>query len=433
MRCGTVARGAALAVVMAAGAAASGAAFTAGNIVVLTAGDGSATLSSAATPIFLNEFTPSGTLVQTIPMPTAAGGSMRAFAQSGSATSEGALSRSADGHYLILVGYDATPGITSIASTSPAAINRVIARVAVDGSVDTSTAISDAFGSNNIRGGASIDGTGFWVSGPGSASVAGVRYVTLGVSGGTSVAISAVGAGLAANTRNIAIFSNQLYVSGSTTSGPLIGVGTVGTPPPPTTGPATITELSGMATASGPSNYGFWFSDANTLYVTDDRASASGGGIQKWTFDSGSSLWTLQYTLNGGLTTGARAVTGQVSAGVVTLYTNAGVGTAASGNTIYTVTDTGAASAYNQIVGPTANMWYRGIEFAPANSSPPPCYANCDESTNTPLLNVADFTCFLQKFSLGNAYANCDGSTSVPTLNVADFTCFLQKFAQGCP
>jgi hypothetical protein len=61
------------------------------------------------------------------------------------------------------------------------------------------------------------------------------------------------------------------------------------------------------------------------------------------------------------------------------------------------------------------------------------CYANCDHSTSTPLLNVADFTCFLQKFAQGNAYANCDGSTSQPVLNVADFTCFIQKFAQGCP
>jgi hypothetical protein len=62
-----------------------------------------------------------------------------------------------------------------------------------------------------------------------------------------------------------------------------------------------------------------------------------------------------------------------------------------------------------------------------------PCYANCDGSTSVPVLNVADFTCFLQKFALGDPYANCDGSTGVPALNVADFTCFLQKFALGCP
>jgi hypothetical protein len=60
------------------------------------------------------------------------------------------------------------------------------------------------------------------------------------------------------------------------------------------------------------------------------------------------------------------------------------------------------------------------------------CYANCDQSTGVPFLNVADFTCFLQKFAQGNAYANCDNSTSNPVLNVGDFTCFLQKFALGC-
>jgi len=63
---------------------------------------------------------------------------------------------------------------------------------------------------------------------------------------------------------------------------------------------------------------------------------------------------------------------------------------------------------------------------------PPPCFANCDASTALPFLNVADFTCFLQKFAAADVYANCDGSTIAPVLNVADFTCFLQKFAAGC-
>jgi hypothetical protein len=63
----------------------------------------------------------------------------------------------------------------------------------------------------------------------------------------------------------------------------------------------------------------------------------------------------------------------------------------------------------------------------------PSCYGNCDGSTTAPVLNVADFTCFLQRFAAGESYANCDESTTVPTLNVADFTCFLQRFAAGCP
>jgi uncharacterized membrane protein len=61
------------------------------------------------------------------------------------------------------------------------------------------------------------------------------------------------------------------------------------------------------------------------------------------------------------------------------------------------------------------------------------CYANCDGSTAPPALNVADFTCFLQRFAAGEPYANCDNSSAPPVLNVADFTCFLQQFAAGCP
>jgi hypothetical protein len=61
------------------------------------------------------------------------------------------------------------------------------------------------------------------------------------------------------------------------------------------------------------------------------------------------------------------------------------------------------------------------------------CYANCDRSVTEPILNVGDFTCFLQHYAAGDCYANCDGSTASPVLNVGDFTCFLQRFAAGCP
>jgi hypothetical protein len=61
------------------------------------------------------------------------------------------------------------------------------------------------------------------------------------------------------------------------------------------------------------------------------------------------------------------------------------------------------------------------------------CYANCDNSTVAPVLNVLDFSCFLNKFAAGDPYANCDGSTTAPVLNVLDFACFLNKFAAGCP
>ncbi|MEX2217707.1 MAG: M1 family aminopeptidase [Phycisphaerales bacterium] len=61
------------------------------------------------------------------------------------------------------------------------------------------------------------------------------------------------------------------------------------------------------------------------------------------------------------------------------------------------------------------------------------CYANCDGSSAPPILNVADFGCFLTKYAAGDPYANCDASTAPPILNVADFGCFLTRYAAGCP
>src|SRR6185295_3852650 len=61
------------------------------------------------------------------------------------------------------------------------------------------------------------------------------------------------------------------------------------------------------------------------------------------------------------------------------------------------------------------------------------CYPNCDESTVDPVLNAADFTCFLTRFGAGDPWANCDGSSLAPTLNILDFACFMQRMAAGCP
>jgi V8-like Glu-specific endopeptidase len=70
------------------------------------------------------------------------------------------------------------------------------------------------------------------------------------------------------------------------------------------------------------------------------------------------------------------------------------------------------------------------------------CYANCDNSTVPPVLNVDDFTCFINQYAMAQGlshaqqvvhYANCDGSTIAPVLNVDDFTCFINRYALGCP
>ena len=76
-------------------------------------------------------------------------------------------------------------------------------------------------------------------------------------------------------------------------------------------------------------------------------------------------------------------------------------------------------------------MWTVGADNI-GLSNYPFCYANCDQSTVPPILNVNDFQCFLNRFAAGDSWANCDASGPPPWLNAADFQCFLNHFAAGC-
>jgi hypothetical protein len=60
------------------------------------------------------------------------------------------------------------------------------------------------------------------------------------------------------------------------------------------------------------------------------------------------------------------------------------------------------------------------------------CYANCDQSTGSPVLTANDFSCFLNSFAAGESYANCDGSTGSPALTANDFACFITRYVDGC-
>ncbi|MEP6667269.1 MAG: hypothetical protein ABJA81_12550, partial [Nocardioidaceae bacterium] len=112
--------------------------------VVYRVGNGVASLNGNAATVFLDEFTTAGTLVQSLPMPTSVSGSNRRLTASGNATSEGFLTRSDNGQFLLVPGYDSTPGTGSIASADWSATNRVIGRVDAAGNVDTSTALADS-------------------------------------------------------------------------------------------------------------------------------------------------------------------------------------------------------------------------------------------------------------------------------------------------
>lgn len=283
---------------------AQGAAFTPGNLVVYRVGDGSGALSGFATAVFLDEITTAGTLVQSIALLTVVSGAQKRLTASGSATSEGLISRSADGACVVVSGYDAATGTASVTGTSSATTNRVIGVVSASGLVDTSTAFNN-FSGNNIRSAASTDCNSLWATGAND----GVRYVTLG--GTTTAQVSST----VPNLRQINIFGGQLFVS--TSSGSAVRVGAVGSGLPTTTG-QTTTNLPGLPTTGSP--YSFFFADLSgsvagidTLYVADDTTTT--GGIQKYSLVGGT--WVSNGTLT---TTTIRGLTGIVNGTSVALY-----------------------------------------------------------------------------------------------------------------
>ncbi|MGH9819709.1 MAG: DUF3616 domain-containing protein, partial [Pyrinomonadaceae bacterium] len=97
---------------------ATAAPFTSGNLVIYRVGTGTGSLASSATAVFLDEYTPTGTLVQSIPAPTAVNGANKRLTASGTATSEGLMTRSTDGNYLVFTGYDADLGTASITGSA---------------------------------------------------------------------------------------------------------------------------------------------------------------------------------------------------------------------------------------------------------------------------------------------------------------------------
>ncbi|CAN5400098.1 hypothetical protein BH10BAC5_BH10BAC5_07490 [soil metagenome] len=335
---------------------ANSAPFTINNLVIIRVGDGTA-LTSAAYPVFLDEYTPAGVFVQTVALPVAVSGGNLILTQNGNSTSEGFLQLSLDGQYLVIPGYNAIPGTLAVSGTSTTGgtpVLRVFGLVDAAGNVNTTNG-TEAFSGGNIRSVTTVDGTYFYAAGSNS----GVRYQVAGGAPNSSVQLSTT----PTNNRVVKVFNTSVYISSA--SGTFQGVYNFG-PGFPTTAGQTSTILPGFPVASGPSPYDFAMSpDGNTIYVADDRAVASGGGIQKWTFSAGS--WTLNATFNTGLTTGCRGVTVNWLNGTgPILYATSSGGSA---NTFVTALDNGAPT-FTVLATAPANYVYRGIAFTPNSITP---------------------------------------------------------------
>lgn len=333
---------------------AHGGAFTGGDIAVYRVGDGVSGLVNTGAQVFIDEYSPTGTLVQSIAVPA---NTTTGLVASGTASSEGLLSRSADGLALLFTGYSsAIPAASSLSGTTSASVNRVVAILNQAGTLDASTRLSDFASGNNPRSVASTNGTDIWVAG----GAGGILYTTKG-SATSTVLNSTQG-----NNRQVGIFNNQLYVSAAAGTG-VVRLSTVGTGTPTTTG-QTITGLPGISATA--SFNAFFFADIDTgvsgldtLFVADEAA-----GLSKFSFDG--TIWTARGVV--GVSADAyRGLTGTVSGSSVTLFaTRKGGSGLTGGGELVTLTD--ASGSTGNLTGtPTllataaTNTAFRGIALTP--------------------------------------------------------------------
>lgn len=191
--------------------------------------------------------------------------------RAGDATTEGHMTLSPDGAYLLLPGYDAGPGVSSIGTTTAAENNRKLLRV--DNQVNYYPILSAAaFSGTNIRS-AVCHGNNYWASGSsgGTSGSNGVQYFGSGTPAQVSSTIT--------NIRDINIFNNQLYFSSTIGTFGIYAVGTG----LPVTGPQTATNV--INTGTGLPNAFLFNSTNDVCYIADDRTTGL-GGIQKLVFSS---------------------------------------------------------------------------------------------------------------------------------------------------
>jgi hypothetical protein len=354
--------------------------FTPGDVVVSVEGDGSGTgnyTDNQAAPLTLDQFAANGTSSVTaagsLQLPQTASGKNSAISGEYGSSSEGTLQLSGNGQYLTIAGYgvnaktfDANPSAFgnpaggALGQSTSATVPRVIALIGANGSVDTSTALTNVFNGNNPRSVYTVDGTSFYISGQGTSgdSTGGVFFATKGATTATPITGNDTSGNTASqDTRDVQIVNGQLVVSvdskaGSNAARSFVGtLGAAGSPPTslanggngPTmlpgfgnsggTGRVTITAATtngvnspGQQINLSPEN--FFYANSTTLYVADSgsskQTSASSslgdGGLQKWSLVNGS--WMLDYTVASGLglvantaksgSTGLYGLTGEV-------------------------------------------------------------------------------------------------------------------------
>jgi len=337
---------------------------TPGDLVISTVTGSSLDAASAIT-LFQFVLTANGTTATpagSLTLPQTSSGANQAISGEYGSASEGFLTQSVNQQYLTIMGYGvnastfnsapvATYGTaalgqtTSLTGQSVTTVPRVVALIGADGSVNTTTALTGVFNTNNPRSAVAVDGSAFYVSGQGASktdTTQGVFYAPFGATTATAIDNSTDTRALAIS--NTLTGTNTLYASrdynppgsgaqNNTNVGSLTGPGgslptsssgVVNTHIVPPASPlssggnnGSINLTSDLANGVNNSRIGsfvylspqqYFFASPTVLYVADsgqpkngnaNKAALGEGGLQKWVLTN--DVWKLDYDLAAGL------------------------------------------------------------------------------------------------------------------------------------
>ena len=371
-------------------------------------------LTNASTPVYLNEFEPTGGLVTALALPTSASGSNKALLDSGTSTSDGQMTLSGNAECLLTVGYDAPAGIEKITESSDKTYPRTVAVINGKGEINTTTALTNFANENNARSATSSECKKLWVGGAGGKSTGGVVEAEVGASNERPQLDEND-----ANVRQVEVVGGQLYASADPTKAPEVSIGKVGSGLPTTKG-QTITSLPFEALTAPEEPYAYSLltlgmpGPPDTLYVADNKRSE-----------------VVKYGLSGGkwVEHGAVEVPAELTGvtandvnGAVTIYATSS-GSNGKGGTLFRISDVSGVNGTLsgipvEIAKAPANEAFRGVAFAPGTTigsggTPPPAPTISAAETALPAA-IGDPTNQSMPITVGDsAYAPSELTVSV--------------------
>jgi hypothetical protein len=348
------------------------------NIVVLRCA-GAVNVGNAG---FLDEYTPSGSLVQSITLPqngTTDTGSSIVFGASTALIHS--MSLSADGALVVIPGYAAMAASGNVESSTASAIHRVIATVKWDGTYARPNADSHWASNTSGERGAASDGFGnFWGIWTGGCSYLGNNgpYVNLN---GTGMRAG----GIVNGNLYVSVTLGVDYFTSGTNSGGMPIISSSG-------GQSTAVYFAGPSSGTyGTMSSAGWAIPSGlpvpcTAYVANYNTSGH-PTITPFTWDG--STWTTQnaMTMSGtGMSGNPLWLAVDFSGTYPVLYFT----TTVSANGVWSFTDTsvgganlwGTTATATRIVPPSGTLQYRGIVMAPTQPALPVFTTQPVNSTN---------------------------------------------------